>query len=108
MSGMDRLTDENLEQLAQYPGVIAAMAHELLAHRRASQAAPAPSDGLREENERLRAALKTANGALGDIADGEPEFSDEGELVWCRNRAANAWRITRAALTPAPAQEGGE
>ena len=61
-----------------------------------------PND-LRAENERLLAALKTANGALADIADGEPEFSDEGELVWCRNRAANAWRITRAALS----QNGG-
>ena len=53
MSGMDRLTDELLEAYAagkwkSYERDNIAMARELLAHRRASQAAPAPSDGLRE------------------------------------------------------------
>lgn len=67
MSGMDRLTDEQLHPLTMIDGSVGAMARELLAHRRASQAAPAeeweactcgpcplhpaapaPSDGLRE------------------------------------------------------------
>ena len=71
MSGMDRLTDEAMEGRANtalsglgpvhgklmtegYEGSANAVIdaadviRELLAHRRASQAAPAPSDGLRE------------------------------------------------------------
>lgn len=49
MSGMDRLTDEALEYLAKLHGErsdVHSMARELLAHRCASQAAPAPSDHL--------------------------------------------------------------
>ena len=43
MSGMDRLTDADVEWHAAHGAPLsAAMARELLAHRRASQAAPAP------------------------------------------------------------------
>ena len=70
------------------------------------EAANAEVARLTERDKMLTEALKKASGALGDIADGEPEFSDAGELVWCRNRAANAWRITRAALSPADSKEG--
>lgn len=49
MSGMDRLSDADVEWHAAHGAPLsAAMARELLAHRRASQAAPAPADGLRE------------------------------------------------------------
>ena len=93
----ERLPDETLYRMAgsiAYGFEVNEAAMELLARRKDTIA-----EVLQAENERLRAALKAANGALADIADGEPEFSDEGELVWCRNRAAEAWRITRAALS---------
>lgn len=54
MTTIDRVSDETLQDYANIvtpvndEDVIRAMARELLAHRRASQAAPAPSDGLRE------------------------------------------------------------
>jgi hypothetical protein len=43
---------------------------------------------------RLRAKLRITKGALGDIADGEPEWPDDPakELEWCRNRALAAYR----------------
>lgn len=49
MSGMDKMTDAELFYW-EHSGTPSEriMARELLAHRRASQAAPAPSDGLRE------------------------------------------------------------
>ena len=91
VSGMDRLPDEALEGLVHLrkdpaislSGKVGAMARELLAHRRASQAAPAPSDGLRE--------------ALEAIRDGYgPNHLSKFALA-----------IASAALmTPAPAQEG--
>ena len=131
MSGMDRLTDEALERvigmaqryLAYFPCYKStqstediAMARELLAHRRASQPAPAPvfeddaaekaklncycdrldpveapapSDGLREA---LGTLLVQANGV-------EPRDAMLRQ---------NVIRIADAALTPAPAQEGDE
>ena len=47
MSGMDRLSDADVEWHAAHGAPLsAAMARELLAHRRASQAAPTPSDHL--------------------------------------------------------------
>ena len=121
MSGMDRLTDELLEAYASgkwksYERDNIAMARELLAHRRASQPAPAPvfeddaaekaklncycdrldpveapapSDGLREA---LGTLLVQANGV-------EPRDAMLRQ---------NVIRIADAALTPAPAQEGDE
>ena len=60
-------------------------------------AAPAPSDGLREENERLRGELDwIGNHMVMSMA------LNESDLI----RAMKA--RARAALTPAPAQEGGE
>ena len=95
MSGMDRLTDEALEQLAQYPGMIAAMARELLAHRRALHAAPAPSDGLREAVEALQ--------------------FDSNELTGPGNALRGGWMLAIKAVldlldgrAASPAQEGGE
>lgn len=40
------------------------------------------------------ALLRITKGALGDIADGEPEWPDDPakELEWCRNRALAAYR----------------
>ena len=59
MSGMDRLTDELLEHYLRYGSYYEkSMARELLAHRRASQAAPAPSDGLREAAATILAVLE--------------------------------------------------
>lgn len=53
MSGMDRLDDAALDNIVHGNSIctmahVQRMARELLAHRRASQAAPAPSDALRE------------------------------------------------------------
>ena len=54
MSGMNRLTDTEVNAWANHGDAHAqSMARELLAHRRASQAAPAPSDGLREAAQAL-------------------------------------------------------
>ena len=43
--------------------------------------------------------LKALLGALGDIADGEPEWPDDPqrELDWCRNRAAKVLTAYRKA-----------
>ena len=40
------------------------------------------------------ALLRITKGALGDIADGEPEWPSDParELEWCRNRALAAYR----------------
>ena len=102
MSGMDRLTDELLEAYASgkwksYERDNIAMARELLAHRRASQAAPAPSDWLREAAHAVLAGLGPVHGKL--MYQGY-----EGSA----NAVMNAADWIRAALTPAPAQEGGE
>jgi len=42
--------------------------------------------------EELKAKLKSALAALGDIGNGEPEWPDDPqkELDWCRNRANEA------------------
>ena len=86
MSGMDRLTVNDLEYWEEYGDYdVKLMARELLAHRRASQVAPAPSDGLRE--------------ALADALDLLKSFVLNDSV---------AYRNGIAALTPAPAQEGGE
>ena len=91
MSGMDRLTEllSRASECFKHHGVAGGLAADIdeaiLAHRRASQAAPAPSDGLRE--------------ALEAIRDGYgPNHLSKFALA-----------IASAALmTPAPAQEGGE
>ena len=79
MSGMDRLSDDKLKRMAdglfnalemQLLDDLGSMARELLAHRRASQAAPAPSDALREALERLEAkasAVSSAHARKGNI-----------------------------------------
>lgn len=69
MSGMDRLDDAALESIVHGNSIctmahVQRMARELLAHRRASQAAPAPSDGLREA---VAAAWNDAIEAAGNL-----------------------------------------
>ena len=98
MSGMDRLTIDDLEYWEEYGDYDAKlMARELLAHRRASQAAPAPSDGLREALETIRDGygpnhLSKFALAIASAALIRADFSYEDA-----DRAA-----------PAPAQEGDE
>ena len=60
--------------------------------------APAPSDGLREENERLRYVLDGVRGAI-DTGRNEPL------MVW-RDQINIA--LDHAALSASPTQEGGE
>ena len=53
----DKLSDEALDRAVRMTDshtTVGMMARELLAHRRASQAAPAPSDALREALEKIR------------------------------------------------------
>ena len=136
MSGMDRLSVLDLEYMRAWhegDNLVARAVSELLAHRRASQAAPAveicqfchdagasacacfeaaemghaqaapaPSDGLREA---LEPFAKAADIKLCG------EWRDDQSI----SRTDVAFSITfgdlrraRAALTPAPAQEGGE
>ena len=82
MSGMDRLDDAALESIVHGNSIctmahVQRMARELLAHRRASQAAPAPSDGLREAaevaawNDAIEAADKAAIDRQGRRAMGD-------------------------------------
>lgn len=110
MSGMDRLTDGELKRMAgglfnalemQLLDDLGSMARELIAHRRASQAAPAPSA--------LVKALRTAEAALSDIGDAEREEGDD--LAWCEGRAAKALPlirpVLRAALITTPAPSDG-
>lgn len=77
-------------------------------NRRASQAAPAPSDGLREaveaERERIAVALETEADILPCAEDAAVTRSNAALI-----RADFSYEdADRAALTSAPAQEGGE
>ena len=115
MSGMDRLTEAELLERAAWPNALAEarMAREILAHRRASQAAPAPSDGLREANERPDGAMHNGRCFMDRI---EADYSFEcvaGPISNCADwhelrRCFEHMASYIAALTPAPAQEGGE
>ena len=42
------------------------------------------------ERDALREALKKAEAALADIAEGEPDPNDLAEKIWCKDRAAAA------------------
>lgn len=102
MSGMDRLTEdtlekwvESLDEKAFWEGPVTfesyqlselhSIASELLAHRRALQPAPAPSDGLRE------AAQAALDAWVQDDLD-----------------VGQAMHKLDAALSASPAQEGGK
>ena len=54
------------------------------------------------EIERLREALRKAEAALADIAEGEPDPDDLAEKIWCKGRAAAAVTEARAALNREP------
>jgi len=56
----------------------------------------AETDAVRAENIELLARLKAARGALADIFDGQPQWPDNAkkELMWCRKRAKEAYRVT--------------
>jgi hypothetical protein len=71
---------------------------ELLARRRASQAAPAPSDGLREALERLEAKASAVSSA----------HARRGGIGFAVAEMGAAIIAARAALSASPAQEGGE
>lgn len=134
MSGMDRLTErewlislltiEQEQMLTDYEvhpdawrgdperaDSTAALADGILdgiAHRRASQAAHAPSDGLREENERLReAVLRDAKRRMADLTEWLNE--DYANPILLRHAVDAAdLEFLRAAISASPAQEGGE
>lgn len=74
---------------------------------RIAQAAPAPSDGLREENVRLRAAvLRDAKRRMADLTEWLNE--DDANPILLRHAVDAAdLEFLRAALS-SPAQEGGE
>ena len=113
MTITDKLTDELLEAYASgkwksYERDNIAMARELLAHRRASQAASTPSDGLREpieaERERIAVALETEADLLPCAEDAAVTRSNAALI-----RADFSYEdADRAALSASPAQEGGE
>ena len=118
MTTTDKLTDEALEQMAKWPGVLAEMARELLAHRRASQAAPAPSDGLRETldyvlqddlHNRLTPRVVDIAYSAFMLGRAGKNKDDGGPCDWFNDTKPmvdeQIGKI-RAALTPAPAQEG--
>ena len=103
MSGMDRLTDELLEAYAagkwkSYERDNMARARELLAHRRASQAAPAPSDALREA---------VPLGLVEALRSGRQADMD-GVMVTVSRQACEMAADILSALSASPAQEGGE
>lgn len=121
MSGMDRLPDSILEDTIQHATapLYAAMARELLAHRRASQAAHAPSEGLREENKRLRALVDYAARIFmhctvtdsvcccGDNMEGHSDPMSCGHSPVDRGSyAVDQWCKQHAAISASPAQEG--
>ena len=78
------------------------MARELLAHRRASQAAPAPSDGLREVTRHLDQIVEQL-----DVNPSYFSGSDKETLEILQGHIRDSVTAIRAALS-APAQEGGE
>lgn len=103
---------------------IAAMARELLAHRRAAQAATAPSDGLREAAATILAVLQDPDSLpIEKHPDWQAIYNamtaDHNESVEISGDSWHDWPSIliaglevmaqdSAALTPAPAQEGGE
>lgn len=123
MTTTDKLTDEALVHRAvldwikedapigikmQMTPDLANKLSDRIAHRRASQAAPAPSDGLREaveaERERIAVALE-AEADLLPCAEDAAVTRSNAALI----RADFSYEdADRAALTPAPAQEGDE
>lgn len=110
MTTTDKLTDATLKMwLKDWNNRIALLSRELLAHRRASQAAPALSDGLREEVARriLDDAISSVEDDMrADMEDAEDtgEHVDVGqyEIVLSYETA----QTIRAALSASPAQEG--
>ena len=71
--------------------------------------APAPSDGLREENERLRGQLRmiVSHATMGATTGEGMSVNDISvKITALRNEMYQAGKD--AAMTPAPAQEGGE
>ena len=111
MTTTDKLTDELLEAYASgkwksYERDNIAMARELLAHRRTSQSAPAPSDALREaveaERERIAVALE-AEADLLPCAEDAAVTRSNAALI----RADFSYEdADRPALSASPAQEG--
>lgn len=111
MSGMDRLPDEELVDVINggrmFQSAYEDMARELLAHRRASQAAPAPSDGLREAAQTLLDARdRLHDRRRGDFERWECQLGILDPIAL--SQIASGATFPRAALTPAPAQEGPE
>lgn len=69
-----------------------------------AQAAPAPSDGLREENERLRMALREIGASIDCGCSPCTNRCRTGEAAEIELEARQ--EIARAALSASPAQEG--
>lgn len=114
MSGMDRLTDEELEYLAKLHGErsdVHSMARELLAHRRASQAAPddqfvttLPQEAFEAFAKACEDAPTPSDGLLDALCENIYPFIDPADAWSVRSNFEEI--LTRADLTPAPAKEG--
>ena len=149
MSGMDKLTVNDLEYWEEYGDYdVKLMARELLAHRRASQATPAPQETctrcmgngeiVTDWDAYLHPPKDATDDAVADCPDCDgtghlvsaPAPSDglreaiplglvealrsgrqadmDGVMVTVSRQACEMAADILSALTPAPAQEGGE
>ena len=73
--------------------------HDLYTHGRVT--VKSPFERILEaeaERDELRDALRKAEAALADIAEGEPDPDGLAEKIWCKGRAAAALTESRAAL----------
>ena len=62
------------------------------------EALKARAEKAEAERDALREAVRKAEAALADIAEGEPDPDDTAEKIWCKERADEGLRIVRAAL----------
>ena len=65
-------------------------------------AAETRAEKAEAERDALREAVRKAEAALADIAEGEPDPDDTAEKIWCKERADEGLRIVRAALNREP------
>ena len=68
------------------------------AEQRTARAAIRWANSRRSPAPDVREALRKAEAALADIAEGEPDTDDTAEKIWCKDRAATALTEARAAL----------
>ena len=90
------MSDDLVKQLRE--GVIEHRKRLMMQAADRIEALEARAEKAEAERDALREALRKAEAALADIAEGEPDPDDTAEKIWCKGRAAAALTEARAAL----------